>query len=696
MKNSRCALRRNRTRFVLRVTLLACLGVALPACRPDDIFYPKKSGPAALVVAYSVSAAASNTNAQPDRVSVTVLRSTGIAYNDTIPFPAGQNEVRVRIELELQQESEDFTLRIDLLEGTRVVAQGEESITMRQGETTVVSLLADDVADNLAVGTSHACMLTPAHDAYCWGGNYNGQLGIGSTTGSTRPVLVSGGHKFVAIDAGVFHTCALTESGEAYCWGSSTFGQLGTGSFQTSNVPAPVSGGLRFRQISTGALHTCGLTISGEAYCWGDNRNGGLASAPSSSAVPLPAASTLRFEKLNAGFWQTCGISTGELYCWGRELGGGTAQLNIPTVVPGGVSFQTISPGTVHTCGTAAGGAAYCWGGGSSLNWGQLGTGSMAASQTPVQVSGGIAFQTVLVSRANTFLAGHTCGLTQDGTAYCWGLNRTNQLGSNTGSCPNGYGVAAYGSTLPCSPVPIAVSGGHRFATIALGNESACGLASDGFAYCWGFGALGVLGQGDLDNRAAPSRVGAPIAPPVITAITINAPRLTLNVGDTMFVSASAVDQHGLPSLNLYQWTSSDTIALSSSSRLPSAGTVLTARLPGSAQLSASAEGRTETITISVSAASVQGLSPLPCNTSAVSLNGNTPTILEFVNFTRQPIRRVWIDYNGAEVDYGTIQPGDRVAQGTYLTHPWRVYGADGTCYGLWMPVPGTGTIYVR
>src|SRR5437773_11781124 len=65
----------------------------------------------------------------------------------------------------------------------------------------------------------------------------------------------------------------------------------------------------------------------------------------------------------------------------------------------------------------------------------------------------------------------HTCGLTTDGAAYCWGRGASGQLGN--------------GSTTD-SPNPVAVSGGLTFSALTTGNDHTCGLTTSGAAYCWG------------------------------------------------------------------------------------------------------------------------------------------------------------------------------------------------------------------
>src|SRR5438132_917732 len=128
----------------------------------------------------------------------------------------------------------------------------------------------------LSAGAFHTCGLTIGRAAYCWGDNGFGQLGHGTMTNSTVPVLVSGGLSFAALRPGAYRTCGLTTGGAADGWGGNGYGQLASGTTTTRRVPVLVSGGLGFAGLAAGGLHSCGRTTGGAAYCWGDNRYGQL------------------------------------------------------------------------------------------------------------------------------------------------------------------------------------------------------------------------------------------------------------------------------------------------------------------------------------------------------------------------------------------------------------------------------------
>lgn len=301
--------------------------------------------------------------------------------------------------------------------------------------------------------------------------------------------------QFVSIGAGGLHSCAVSTLGDAYCWGSNDRNQLGNGTISESAVPVLVPGGIVFASISTGRWHTCGLTAAGEAYCWGDNWEGAVGNG-STAPVPTPeaVAGGFTFETLSAGYRYTCGVVTGgAAYCWGANVAGqlGTGDLvgsSVPLAVAGGISFRFINAGGGdHTCGVADDGAAWCWG---ANTYGQLGTGGFG-SREPAAVSSGEAFASVSARGV-----GHSCGTTTGNVAYCWGMNRVSQLGN--------------GETTD-RDLPVLVSGGLSFKSVTAGWYHTCGIALDDLGYCWGSNQSGRVGHGEQTVADTPTLVAGPL-----------------------------------------------------------------------------------------------------------------------------------------------------------------------------------------
>jgi alpha-tubulin suppressor-like RCC1 family protein len=379
----------------------------------------------------------------------------------------------------------------------------DQLIPLKDGRTLPIKFRIEEGAlvsgEIVSAGLAHSCTVDASGDAYCWGWNLYGQLGTGSTSPyyQPTPVAVSGGHTFQSVSAGHYHTCGVTTDDDAYCWGYNYYGQLGTGSTSPWRQPTPVavSGGHTFQSVSAGYYHTCGVTTDGDAYCWGYNGYGQLGIGHTSYSQPTPVAVTdgHTFQSVNTLGQHTCGLATDGI-CWGDnsagQVGDGTFGSTdptkpSPTAVGGGHTFQSLDAGWRHSCGVTTAGEAYCWG---HNYYGQLGTGwTSVRHPNPTAVTGGLSFQHVSAGF-------HSCGLATNGAAYCWGPNHYGQLGDGTTTGPPDFWKAS----------PVAVIGGHTFQSVSAGLIHSCGatMANDG--YCWGHNGYGQVGDGTYTNRSSP------------------------------------------------------------------------------------------------------------------------------------------------------------------------------------------------
>jgi alpha-tubulin suppressor-like RCC1 family protein len=405
---------------------------------------------------------------------------------------------------------------------------------------------------DLAIGHYHTCAIRADGVAMCWGANAEGSLGRGDTTDSTVPVEVSGEHKFTQIASGLSYSCGLRLDGVAMCWGINNHGQLGNGSTTTSLIPVEVGEDLAFVKISAENAHACGLRNDGTAMCWGLNWVNQLGDGTSTGREsPVPVIGLGKIAQISVGPESTCAIQAdGMVYCWGRNnyyqlSDGTTTNRNTPVhvqnfsmldmqnrpykfaqdtvacstgrigtvqyhgsnglmicdganYVPAAVStdkmffdnaiFQSrITSGYDHVCLAREDGIAYCWGDNTK---GQVGDGTSGNYKgTPTLVSNNIKFASIDGG------AEHTCGLTPEGVAYCWGANEYGQLGDGTKTNKS---------------IPTLVTGDHKFMQLEAGEMHTCGLKTNGEAWCWGWGLAvgdGLGGSATSSGRANPVKV---------------------------------------------------------------------------------------------------------------------------------------------------------------------------------------------
>lgn len=150
------------------------------------------------------------------------------------------------------------------------------------------SVPASDAIATVSRGgfNGYACSVTTTGGALCWGNNEYGGLGNGTNTYSEQPGPVTALTTGVAqIATGEFHGCAVTTAGAALCWGKNFLGELGNGSTKNSATPTAVVGlSSGVREVAASQERTCALLTNGGIRCWGNNYAGALGGAPLSNA----------------------------------------------------------------------------------------------------------------------------------------------------------------------------------------------------------------------------------------------------------------------------------------------------------------------------------------------------------------------------------------------------------------------------
>lgn len=420
---------------------------------------------------------------------------------------------------------------------------GTDSASISPSPVDVPGLTAD--VSRITAGSRHTCAITDAGDLKCWG--FGGTLGDGTFDNHWSPVDVNNlGEAVKTVSLGEFFTCAVTADGGGKCWGENIYGQLGSNSTNAFSLdPVDVVGlSSDISNIDAGDQHICAVTSSDEVKCWGDNANGQLGQGGLlESAVSIFKPSfTEPITKVAASSNHLCALtSSGQVGCWGsndyRQLEDSfNKAIADPIMMTGlGSDVLDISVGSFHSCAVTASGAVKCWG---DNIYGQLGDGNMPNSSTePVQVVG-------LETGYSTVVSGNhsSCALSSGGGVKCWGLNYAGQLGDGSIDASDtpvdvvglGSGVldltAGYGfmcalldtTDVVCwgenefgqlgndnaptdSNIPVQVAGlDTGVASIDAGFSHVCALMSNGSQKCWGSNENGEIGDNTTIDRHAP------------------------------------------------------------------------------------------------------------------------------------------------------------------------------------------------
>jgi hypothetical protein len=150
------------------------------------------------------------------------------------------------------------------------------------------------------------------------------------------------------------------------------------------------------------------------------------------------------------------------------QIAGSIAGLEVRgTVTFTPLVFTSVSAGGSHTCGITTQRTAFCWGSNSS---GQLGTGDLESSSIPARVAGNLTFDVIAAGGE------HTCGIVTDNQVYCWGSDASWQLGRLDRQAPGAPANRLTPTLLPQG----------QLTGITSGGEHTCARNAAGAAVCWG------------------------------------------------------------------------------------------------------------------------------------------------------------------------------------------------------------------
>ena len=217
------------------------------------------------------------------------------------------------------------------------------------------------------------------------------------------------------------------------------------------------------------------------------------ADLPPSRAMSMRIALEPVSRVLNPGTNHLCYRSrSAEMICWGNNTWDQIIAdpiLAIPPTKRVRLSrrFRMVSGGNGHTCGIAMDERVWCWG---DASMGQMGDGDSYTNTIvrPQPVPG--------ITRAVHIASGYdgNCALIRHGAVYCWGaVGRSNSR------------LRSREFKVLRTPQRMALP--EPASHLSFRVHHGCAVGVSGAVYCWGFNAMGALGDGSTIDRMAPVKV---------------------------------------------------------------------------------------------------------------------------------------------------------------------------------------------
>ena len=291
--------------------------------------------------------------------------------------------------------------------------------------------------------------ITGQYSLWGRGGAGGGQLGDGTTTTRSSPVLIGYNYTKLGYTAGGSGDCrfAIRTDGTLWSWGWGDGGKLGRNTVANASSPIQV-GTLSWIDISGGGQssnHMLGIRSNGTLWGWG------TAVGPYAYGI----------SSVVAGAATSSPVQVGSANTWTRIV---TTQLN---------SLALRSDGTI-----------WAWGEGA---WGATGQNNTTNSFAPVQIGALTNWAKIAIGHTASCLAVKT-----DGTLWSWGYNNVGQLGLN-----NTTNVSS----------PIQVGSDTDWADVRGGGNFAFVTKTDGTLWAMGDATLGRFNP-TATNVSSPTQVG--------------------------------------------------------------------------------------------------------------------------------------------------------------------------------------------
>ena len=367
-----------------------------------------------------------------------------------------------------------------------------KAVAYRAGWTTSSVTVGEYKRVGIAAGVYHTILAKADGTVWTWGGNYEGQIGDGTTNPSPTPQQIPGiSGVVVAVAAGYYHSVALTSDGTVWAWGRNIFGQLGDGTTTQRPAPVQVVGISGVTAVAAGENSTYALTSDGTAWAWGRNDEGQLGDGTRADQYsPVQVQGLSGVLAIAAGEIHAVALTSGgTVWAWGSNLYGAlgdgtTTSEAIPVQASSLSGVVGIAANGYHSAAVANDGTLWGWGNGV---YGELGIGDrQSVFPTPAEALG---LTSVVAAAAGSH---HTIALIDDGTLRACGYNFYGQLGDGTNT-DQLVAVPVLGIT------SVVTAGASFYHTVAI--------TADGTVWAWGHNYDHQLGDGTTTDRSTPARI---------------------------------------------------------------------------------------------------------------------------------------------------------------------------------------------
>ena len=331
---------------------------------------------------------------------------------------------------------------------------------------------------------------------WMWGNNTYGELAQNNTIRRSSPVQVGSSTDWSVVSGGYYYTTAVKTNGTLWAWGYNPYAQLGINAPGNQSSPIQVGSLTNWARSFSMTTTTAATKIDGSLWLVGNNSYGQLGQNDTiNRSSPVQVGTSTNWVSASGGFRYVISTKTdGTLWAWGSNSQGQlglniayTISRSSPVQIGAQNTWLKLACGTYSSMATKTDGTLWAWG---WNDYGQLGQNNRIKRSSPVQIGALTTWSDVSASGSSVI------ALKTDGTLWSWGRNNGGQLGLNI----------AY--TISRSS-PVQIGSLTSWSYIAMGDQNAGAIKSDGTLWVWGNDNRGQLGQNTAYvPRSSPVQVG--------------------------------------------------------------------------------------------------------------------------------------------------------------------------------------------